>query len=81
MSAIVAALAQEALANAETRRATKFSNYGHASVATPKGVVRCYVDTAVANPGRSRIPGKHVRFTFKLDGRVISRANLEEILA
>lgn len=51
---------------------------GHAEIETPQGKVHCYVLTTSRHSFKSTKP--HVKATFKLNGKVISRANLEHLL-
>lgn len=50
---------------------------GSANVNTEHGLIECFVSTTDQHRERKR----HLKTTFKLSGRVISRKNLEKVLA
>lgn len=67
-------LIERALANAAARKYW----LGSAEAQTSAGRVVCFADTRKSNP---RARGDHVCVRFDLNGKRISRANLEKLLA
>ena len=52
---------------------------GYAEIDTPQGNVYCYAISTARHSFKSTRP--HVQVSFKLNGKVISRANLEKALS